>query len=402
VAQTYNGETFARIALPEHGRPMAWVPAFSHDGRYMLTVAANSALPLRVLPVAGGVPRQLGEARGSETPLGWSPDGAEVLYGTTLDGRRAIMSVPVTGGAAREIGSAPDRGPAGNPWANSIDFSADGRYLAYSRPTPGSQDRTLVVRPVAGGEERVITRSLFFHQSFRLAGPGGTPNTAGNDFLYLERKGEQVELRATSVDGPSRLLRAFPASEARRRPKGVFGEWVAWGIEDDGSAGRSRIVAAKGPDGTPKELAVIDGGSGFDDVVWSADGRWIAATTYVGRGDEGEMKILVVGVTPDGDVSVPARLIEPPIVPAAWGLRWLPDNSAVTVYAQSVPDWTFHLWLVPLQNGARPVQLSRDEKDNILTNILSPDGKYIAYQVNVQRGSSLWLADFGDALSRRD
>jgi Tol biopolymer transport system component len=208
------------------------------------------------------------------------------------------------------------------------------------------------------------------------------------------------------VNGPSRLLRAFPASEAKW-PKGVSGEWVAWGILESGSdrngqGPRSRIVAAKGPNGIPKELAVIDGGSGFDDIVWSADGRWIAATAYIGRGDEAEMKILVVGVTPDGDVSVPARLIEPPIVPAAWGLRWLPDASAVTVYAQSRPDWTFHLWLVPLQNGAPPVHLSRDETVPILTNILSPDGEYIAYQVNVERGSSLWLADFGDALSRRD
>ena len=239
-----------------------------------------------------------------------------------------------------------------------------------------------------------------------MAGPGGTPNTAGNDFLYLEHKGEQVELRATSPAGTSRLLRSFPAS-ARRGPRGVHGDWVAWGILEAGSTGsgqgpRSRIIAAKGPDGTPKELAVIEGGSGFDDIVWSADGRWIAATAYLGRGDEAEVKIAVVGVTPAGDVSVPVRLIEAPIVPAAWGLRWLPDGSAVTVYAQSRPDWTFHLWLVPLQNGARPVQLSRDENDQILTNVLSPDGRYIAYQVQVERGSSLWLADFGNALRQRD
>jgi hypothetical protein len=190
VAQTFDGEILARIALPQYGRPMAWVPVFSQDGRRMLSVIVNSAAPLRVLPVAGGVPRQLGEAWGSETPLGWSPDGTEVLYETTLDGRRAIMSAPVTGGGAREVGPAPDRGPpVDNLWANPIDFSADGRYVAYSRPTAGPQDRTLVVRPVAGGEERVVTPSLFYHQSFRLAGPGGTPNTAGNEFLYLERKG---------------------------------------------------------------------------------------------------------------------------------------------------------------------------------------------------------------------
>jgi len=405
VAQTYDGEPLARLALPQHAQPMAWVSSLANDGRHLLSVVHNVAAPLRILPVAGGAPRQLGEARGSETPLGWSPDGTEVLFETRLDGRQAIMSVPATGGAAREIAPAPDRGPPSmKGWANPVDFSADGRYLTYSKPTPGSTDRTLVLRQVAGGEEREITHSLFYHQSFRLAGPGGSPNVAGDEFLYLERKGDQVELRATPPDGPSRILQVFPASE-RRKARGVFGDWVAWAVWDEGSASddqspTARIVAARGPDGTPKELAVIEGASAFDDIVWSHDGRWLAATAYVRTesGEGSEIKVFVVGVTPDGEVSVPARLIDTPIVPAAWGLRWLPDGSAVTLYGQTLPDWDFHIWLVPLRNGARPIQLSRDETDGILTNILSPDGRYIAYQAWVQRGTSLWLADLGDAL----
>jgi Tol biopolymer transport system component len=137
----------------------------------------------------------------------------------------------------------------------------------------------------------------------------------------------------------------------------------------------------------------------FDDVVWSHDGRWIAATTYVAV-ETGYIKVLVVGVTPEGDVSTPARFIDTPIIGSAWGLRWLPDGSAVTLYGQSEPDWGFDMWLVPVRNGGRPVQLTRDEHDGIGLNTLSPDGRHIAYQAFVPGGSSLWIADLGDALKQ--
>ncbi len=107
--------------------------------------------------------------------------------------------------------------------------------------------------------------------------------------------------------------------------------------------------------------------------------------------------VLVVGVGTDGEVSVPARLIDTPIDLTAWALRWLPDGSAVTLYGQSPPDLDFDIWLVPVQNGGRPQVLTRDETNGIGFNTVSPDGKYVAYQTSVRRGSSLWLADLGDA-----
>jgi Tol biopolymer transport system component len=405
VAESYDGEAVARVVLPSRARAMAWTPSFTPDGRHVLSVVANTAEPLRILPVAGGAPRQLGEARGYEIPVGWSSDSKEVLFETTLDGRRGIMSVPVEGGAAREILPAPDRGlPSRNLWENPIDISADGRYWAYSRPTPGSMDRTLVIRSMDDGEEREITRSLFYHQSFRLAGPGGSPNVAGDEFLYLERKGDQVELRATPPTGPSRLLRVFSAPD-RRMGKSVYGDWVAWEAWDQGPAGEdqapvAQILLSKGPGEAPKELAAIEGLTAIEELAWSHDGRWIAATTYVDNesGDGSDIKVLLIGVGPDGEVAEPPRLIDTPMVGSAWGIRWLPDGSAVVLYGQTLPDWAFDVWLIPLKNGARPVQLSRDETDGIGINILSPDGRYIAYQAFVQRGSSLWLADLGDAL----
>lgn len=409
--QTYDGRPVARLGLPQNARAARWIPPFSQDGRHLLTVVSDVARSVRLLPIEGGPPRQLGEASGGEYLLGWSPDGEEVLFASVLNGRTAIMSAPVEGGAAREISPMPDRGPSvSDRWANPVTFSPDGRYLTYSTPTPGSTDRTLVVRSMANGEDRVITNSLFYHEAFRLVGPGGTSNRAGDEFLYLERNGDQVELKATPPVGPSRLLRSFPLAEGQWG-KGVFGDRVAYaaGDEEPGEGISSRwppprIVVAQGPGGVPREVASLEAAT-FDDIVWSPDGRWIAATTFViGDPEEasavdegGYIKVLVVGVGPDGEVTVPARLIDTPTTGSAWDLRWLPDGSAVILYGQSLPDFAFDIFLVPVQNGGRPQVLTRDETGGIGFNTLSPDGKYVAYQTSVRRGSSLWLADLGDA-----
>jgi Tol biopolymer transport system component len=139
---------------------------------------------------------------------------------------------------------------------------------------------------------------------------------------------------------------------------------------------------------------------GFNDIVWSPDGRWIAASAYVATSPKGyTIKILIVGVTPNGDVFAPARLIDTPIIYALWGLQWLPDGSAVTVTGQSPPSGRLDVWLVPLHNGGSSVALTSSETDPVLFNVLSPDGRHVVYRTLKDRGTSLWLADLGDALT---
>jgi len=405
----FDGRPVARVALPKGAQMSHPGGLFTADGTRLLTIASNTAYPVRLLPVAGGPSRQLGDARASEMPLGWSPDGKMVLFSTQLDGRTSIMSAPVGGGAAREVGPMPDRGPPQRmEWANPLTFSADGRYLSYSRPTPESTERTFVIRPVAGGEERVVTTALHIHDATRLSGPGGTRNLAGREFLYLERNGERVELRATSPEGPARLLRSLAPSEVGRgKPVALFEDRVAYtrypesvdGARPAGST--TRLVVARGVDGVPREVAALPGVDAFDDIAWSPDGNWLAGIAYVGDSpDDMKIKILVVGVAPDGQVSTPARLIDTPIIYAAWTLLWLPDGSAVTLTGQSPPDGRYDIWLVPVRTEGRPQALTRDDPGGMGYNVLSPDGRFIAYRGEVERGSSIWLADMGDALKK--
>ena len=234
----------------------------------------------------------------------------------------------------------------------------------------------------------------------------------GEMFLYREAAGDGAyELRATPVEGPSRLIRKGTLRSAPNPvspPFGVFEDRVVYGkggsrtdLSPSNPDSIARILVAKGPEGEMKEVAALPGAWTFDDIVFSFDGQWIAANAYYVREDGGccVTKVVVVGVTEEGEVSVPARAIDTPIPGSAWSLRWLPDQSAVILYGQRLPDWGFDVFLIPVRNGGRPVALTRDDPDHVDFNLLSPDGKYVAYQAFVDRGTSLWLADLGEALA---
>jgi len=79
------------------------------------------------MPVTGGSPRRLTFHPGRDIPLGWTPDGREVLFRSQRDnplGRWELFRVPVVGGAA-------EREPFGECSLASID-PASGR-LAFTR-----------------------------------------------------------------------------------------------------------------------------------------------------------------------------------------------------------------------------------------------------------------------------
>lgn len=377
---TIEGHPIARLTLQRNMKPVRFTP----DGRGLVAVVQHLMAPIRVVPVAGGPGRQLNEARAYDWPLGWTRDGQHLFFWTRVDGVGVVLDAPVDGGAATLI-----------PLADSaVDVvpSAGGRYIAYSLPTPGSDDKVLVVQRVADGHTRVVSRTQFRTERAGpwVSGPGGMP-LVGEEFLYFERRGDRVELRASPPEGPSRLLRSFPLRFVLNKGFGVFGDRLAYGERAGDS---STVYVVRGRNGVPKPVATVLGEAAG--VVWSPDGRWIA--TEVWRTGE-RFKILVVGVGPEGEVVYEPGLLDAGGAGGGWGLQWLPDSRAVTIFAEGT-GLEADVWLVPIQEGVRPVNLTRDDPAQKWGYLLSPDGRYVAYPSEVRRGSSIWLVDLGDALAQ--
>ncbi len=388
VISTLDLHPLARVSLPRNVGDLSHATRITPDGQRIVAVVSNVVAPLRVLPVAGGAARQLGDARTTEVPIGWTPDGQRVIFQTEVDGRVAMLAAPVDDGAAEEYAVIPQLHMGS--YKRPVLLSEDGRYLAFNKRAPGSELPTFVIARVSDGELHEVSESLVNIRLFGCAGPGGLP-TVGDEFLYLETHGDTVDLRAASFDRPSRLLRSFPRIAARRNV-GVFENRVVW-VENSGDS--TAVLIAEGPDGQPRQLALVD--AMFEDLVWSPDGRWIAGGAYV-SGPDGKFKIMLIEITEDGELASPPRYLDTQIG-VGWGIRWLPDSQALTVFAQTLPSWRTDVWLFSLREGEPPVALTRDETSSFWQYTLSSDGKYIAYPAEVPRGSSLWLVDLGDALA---
>jgi len=103
-------------------------PSISPDGSLVAFVGEYDGNPeAYVMPLRGGTPRRLTFHPGRDIPLGWTPDGSEILIRSQRDnplGRWELLRVPLDGGAAV-------RDPMAECSLASID-PASGR-LAFTR-----------------------------------------------------------------------------------------------------------------------------------------------------------------------------------------------------------------------------------------------------------------------------
>ena len=375
-----GGRAVARFNLPRNMRPFTFTP----DGRGLLAVLNNSVAPIRVVPVAGGPARQLTEARENDWPLGWSADASRVFVATRMNGEAVVLTAPVDGGPAT---TSPTPSGARDP----SGMTRDGRYHFFATAGPDEVARTLVVRRLADGFTREITRNLF---SFPTGSSGTvSPSVSLDDmFYYFERRGERFELWATPPEGAPRLLASFPLRLAGRTSFGVHQSRVAY-TEQRGDS--TAVFLVERPNAAPRRLLTWPGM--LDGAAWSRSGRWLAFNHYP-PGDRPRHDVLVVGVGPNGAVTVAPRVLDSGTPLSGWGIQWLPNDEAFTVFGLTGTGIQRHVFLVSLREGERPVAVTRDDPSVGWTYELSPDGRYVAYPAEIPRGSSIWRVDLGDVL----
>ena len=375
---TLDGRPVARFSTPRDVQPGRTTP----DGRGLLVSQSNLVASIRVVPVGGGSARQLAVAGGYDWPFGWSPDGSALFVLTRINGQGAVLRMPLEGGPASQWSY-----PSETRSPNMI--TPDGRFATYLLPSD-SDAQTMVIQRLADGQTRIVTRAAFYAAVNVPSGAGGTPTNEG-EFFYLERRGDRLELRSTPPEGPSRLLRAFPASYAGHSAFGVHGSRVAY-TEPSGDS--TAVFVAEGPDGRARPVVTVAGSA--TQPVWSHDGRWLAFDHYPpGQGSRYDM--LLIGIGPDGALTNPPRVLE--AGPQwGWGAQWLPDDRALTTFGMTGRGNETHVFLVSLREGERPVAITRDDPSMRWGYLLSPDGRSVAYSGEIPRGSSIWRVDLGEVL----
>ncbi len=375
------GHAVGRIVLPKGMNPAE----ISREGDQILGIKRQWSAPLHILPVEGGPARRLNEAYANDEPLGWSPDGQRVLFDTELNGKMVLLYAPVAGGAMMQV-KLPD--------TRSYDFtpilSGDGKHLLYAVDEGGDKGSALRVYSIEGDGSWELSRAQNFVQRMNdqmaPTGAGGTRGRDGEDFLYYEKQNDRFELHGSPPRGPSRLLRTFAGKPPRSIA--VHGERVAWVENTETQASLFLAVAADA-----RARRILSRQGMLDMAVWSPAGDKIAVyyfdpTRSTGKGwDPAGRDLVVLEVDLDGRIVGTPRSYS---IPAGqgWNPRWLPDGRKILLSGMDG-----NVWLVPLEQGARPVAVTGDDPNGVWMYQLSPDGRYIAYPSSVQRESSIWLLE---------
>lgn len=410
---------------------------FSPDGKQIaFTGQYDGDEQVYVIPVTGGVPRQLTyyPARGPLSPrggcdnqvYGWTPDGKGVLFRSFRDADGAGVETALY--RADLEGGLPEKLPM--PTAGAGDYSPDGKKVVYS---PLFRDFRTWKRYQGGWAQDLYIFDLETHDARRIAESKRTerdPMWIGGDVYFVsDRDGilnlfrhdlandktEQLtrhktwDVRWASSDGSGKIvyehdgqLCVFDCGEKkeikiairvpddglRSRParKSVAGNIESYDLSPEGN--RAVFVARGDVFTVPREKGPtrnLTASCGAHDrhAAWSPDGAKIA---YISDAT-GEDEIYVIAQDGSGG---PERLTEG-FAAMLHGPLWSPDSKKI-----AFGDKDRNLYVVTLADK-KLIKVARDPEDRIDDYSWSPDGAYLAFSmrgVNDMRSLYIWsLAD---------
>ena len=188
------------------------IPTISPDGRY---VAYATAGQLIRADINGGNPRELTSGNGGDNP-DFSIDGKWVLYNTFIDGKSAIMRVPVDGGEPQRLT---------DYWSIEPRYSPDGKFFACFVAVEETQNfnRLAIVSAEGGPPLKTFDISPSVNVS---RGPIWTPD--GKGITYLDARGEKTNLWVQPIDGGKpKQLTDFSQPVVARRAYSWDGKQIA-------------------------------------------------------------------------------------------------------------------------------------------------------------------------------
>ncbi len=389
-------------------------PAFSPDGRLIaFSGQYDGNVDVFVVPAAGGVPRRLTWHPSADLVLGFTPDGASVLFvsarNSAVRGYSRLFTVPVAGGEATMLEV---------PYASDADISPDGRFIAYS-PFPEAFSQWKNYR---GGR---FSRLWIFDTKTRavekVPQPAGRSNDvdpmwAGGKLLFRsDRDGEfnlfafdpatkKVERLTDFRDFPilsasagagrvafeqAGVLHLYDIAQAasKRLTVGVAadlpelreryargGQWVfADGVSPTGARAvfefRGEIVTVPAEKGDPRNLTRTPGVHETS-PAWSPDGRSVAYFSD----ESGEYALHIAPQDGRGEV----RKFKLTGAGFYGAPNWAPDGAKIAFADNSCSLFWIDTKTGAVRKFASELVYQVDTQASALTS-WSPDSKWIAY-----------------------
>ncbi len=373
-----SGQQLGEFKLPPRSAPIH--SAFVAGGKYIIGSGDNSVVETKIVPVDGGPIRRATTSTGSECTDGWRV-GGEFQVCTVDASQRTLRLTSSAGdlkGQTVRVSDDPSHRRTVGSWEGQVV------YLAGDVST--STNWRLMALSLKDGSRKQLAQNVLGLPCCDPRGAVGNYGMAGGEFYYRQARGNRVQLRAVRVGGESRLIGEVPAGAAANGAV-VFQNRIVY-LESDKDSARLQLVPGAGR--PAKTLATFGAAAPYIRYALSHDGRQLAVS-------KGTQALIVYRFDAEGNVQASSHTITLPF-DSWYGPTWLPDGSGLLMIA--VSGGGSEVALVKMADPQNPVLLAKDDPVAKTSYSLSPDGKFVAYSSEPQKGSSIYLIDVAELLKR--
>jgi Tol biopolymer transport system component/tRNA A-37 threonylcarbamoyl transferase component Bud32 len=355
-------------ARPLPGTEDGVYPVFSPDGKWVAFMRANQ---LYRIAVNGAAPQLIGTAPGTFNGASWSASGVIIMSGNT-----ALFTIPEAGGPVRRF--ADGKRPAGEILRDAPLVVDDAHVVIYSSWTAGSPaSASIAIVPIGGGDATaldikgiqplgVVNGTLVYVTATGLM--MGVPIDIGKRRLL----GPPVQL----IDDVSLNLGTGLAHAALSR-SGTL-------LYQTGTQ-MSRVVIA-GTDGRTRVL--LDESRDYAFPRLSPNAQQLAIT--VGAADHRDIWLDELASGTRTRLTTEGLTNERP--------EWSPDGRHV-LYRTDRGNRS-GIWWRPSDLSAESTPLVTGERIDVFEAVISPDSRYVAYQVDTLGADIYYRALSGDTTPR--
>ena len=381
-----SGQLLGEFKLPPRSSPI--FSTFVAGGRYIIGSGNNAVVSTKVVSVAGGLVRQAATGTGSDCKGGWGEGGEYKVCTEPFSDSSLTVGTPASGRKDQAVRASDD--PNFRRFVGSWDGqvgSRDGQlvYLAGDASRPANW--RLMVLNVKDGTRKQLAQNVLGRPCCDPFGARGEVyGMAGGEleFYYRQARGNRVQLRAVRVGGESRLIGEVPAGSADWAI--VFQNRIIY-LESIGDSVRLQFIPGAGR--ATRTLGIFGSASAafMKESALSHDGRQLAVGV-------GSTALFIYSLDAEGKVQESPK---PITLPFDWrSPQWLADGSGLLMIGYPRGAAGGEVALVKLADLQHPILLARDDSVDKLGYSLSPDGKFVAYNANPNKGSSIYMIDVAE------
>jgi tricorn protease len=367
-------------------------PVFSPDGKSIAFAGEYEGnLDVYLIPAAGGVPVRLTHHPDPDVPVGWTPDGKQIIFRSTRHsyGRFVrLFMIPATGGQPTEL-------PL--PMAEDGSLSPDGKRIAYVpfSNAPQFPGRYRPLKNYRGGSASPLWIAELGDSAItkvdRTNSNEFDPMWIGETIYFLSDRDGPTALFACDVAGKS-VRRVLDPKEAGGDIKSasacadaiVFDQGGSIHLFDLKTHKSKQVpirVAADLPSVRPKFAKVA---KSIQNADLSPTG---ARAVFEARGE-----ILTVPVE-KGDV----RNLTNTVGAAERDPAWSPDGKSIAYFSDESGEYRLHIRAQDGRGKAKVLKVG-DAESFFRSPSWSPDSKWIAC---ADKGANLWLINVADGKSKK-